>query len=222
MMRLNETAPRALPVLPLPSTVLFPGIVLPLQLSEPQYREMIHDVLQGAGTMAAVMHASGAAEAVESAAIALCDVGCLARVIHAERLADGRYNVLLHGLQRVRLVSELPREHAYRCFMVEAIPRPSEEALELAAPELARLNSCVLGAGAAFLECDQQLCEVLRSTSDPLQLTDILCATLVQDPQRQQLLLATGDLRERLRAVIEALAEAMAKAGALPPGAKMN
>ncbi len=212
-------------MLPLPSTVLFPGIVLPLQLSEPRYREMIHDVLEGPGAIAAVMLACDHADIDPDGTahnLALCEVGCFARVIHAERLADGRYNVLLHGLERVRLLEELPREHAYRCFNVEVVPRPTEAALVLAAPELARLNSCVLGAGTAFVECDQQLCEVLRSTADPLQLADILCATLVADPQRQQSLLATLDLRERLRAVVEALAEAMARAGALPPGSQMN
>ena len=199
-----------IPVFPLPDTVLFPGIVLPLHIFEPRYRDMVADALATHGCMVIAMVEPGQASL---ATPPLCDVGCVARIIHHEKLEGGRYNILLQGVDRVRLLAELPSNRSYRNFSTEAIARPSEQALGAAHRELARLHSCVCSLGSAAAECDQELVEVLRSTADPLELTDILCAVLVREPVRQQSLLATLDLAARLTDLIDSLAEVLLRYG---------
>jgi uncharacterized protein len=200
-----------LPVLPLPGTVLFPGTVLPLQLVEPGYREMIADAMESDQTIAATMlkaDRQGAGDG-DATTLEVHDVGCVGRVIHAERLADGRYNVLLHGVHRVRLLEELAAERSYRLFRAEVIPRPVEKVLTSLSHELGQLESCVLSLGSTLRDYDAQMFEVLRSTPDPVQLVDILCAAMVPDSVRQQRLLATVDFGERLATVIDILMDLM-------------
>lgn len=71
-------------------------------------------------------------------------------------------------------------------------------------------------------EADAQLCEVLRSTSDPVQLADVLAAAVVQNPQVQQQLLSTLDVSARLNHLIDILAEHMIKKGTVPLHARSN
>jgi Lon protease-like protein len=207
------------PVFPLPETVLFPGIVLPLQVFEPPYRDMIRDALRADRSVAIAMMRPGG-EKMERPPV--CDVGCAARIIHADRQDDGQYNILLHGIHRIRFVQELCSDRPYRCFSAEVIPKPTEEALLDAAEELAKLQSCVLSLANAVVDKDEQLVEVLRATSDPVELIDILCAVLVSEPIDQQELLAMVDLRARLVRLIDSLAEVMLRLGEPSKAAQLN
>jgi Lon protease-like protein len=194
------------PVFPLPETVLFPGVVLPLHIFEQRYRDMVADALASHRSIVVAMVKPGAEWLSQPP---LCDVACVGRIIHAEKLENGRYNILVQGLERVRLVDELPSSRSYRCFRAEVVPRPTPDAVLEAHTELARLQSCVCSLGAAAAETDKELVEVLRSTADPLELTDILAAVLISEPARQQVVLSAPDLRVRLRQLIDSMAEVM-------------
>ncbi|RYF02489.1 MAG: ATP-dependent protease [Deltaproteobacteria bacterium] len=206
-------------VFPLPDTVLFPGVVLPLHIVEPRYRDLVADALATHRHMVLVMVEPGQASLVTPP---LCEVGCAARIIHAETLERGRYNILLQGVDRVRLRRELPSGRAYRCFATELIARPCAATVKGAQQELARLQSCVFSLGHAAAESDRELVEVLRSTACPVELADILAAVLVREPGRQQTLLATAELRRRLGSLLEYLAEALLRYGAPSASAKSN
>ena len=80
----------------------------------------------------------------------------------------------------------------------------------------------MLSLRSAVAETDAQLVEVLRSTADPLELADILAATLVSEPEVQQTLLAAGELRVRLSRLIDLLADVMVRIGAPPRTAQLN
>ncbi len=215
----NPATLRQLPVFALPSTVLFPGTVLPLHIFEPRYRRMVADVLAGDASLALVMQRSDGPPGDEPL---LHEVGCLGRIIHADELEGGRYNILLQGSHRVRLLEELPREKPYRRFRANIIERPSGRDLGCAAQELGRLQSCVLSLRQSLETRDEQLCEVLRSTSDPIQLADVLAAAVVSDCDLQQHLLACESFAERVRALIDALADVMVRTGEPPKEARMN
>ena len=208
-----------IPVFPLQGAVLFPGVVLPLHIFEPRYRDMVADAVAAHRCLVVAMVQPG--QACLSAP-PLCDVGCLARIIHADQLPNGRYDILLQGLERVRLLEELPSARAYRCFRAATVARPDARDYLTAHQELARLQSCVLHLGAAAASSDQQLVEVLRSTADPLDLADILAAVLVSDPQRQQRLLACNDLRQRLTDLMDRMAEVMARFTTDSPAVRSN
>ena len=208
-----------IPVFPLQGAVLFPGVVLPLHIFEPRYRDMVADAMAAHRCLVVTMMQPGH-ECLS--APPLCDVGCLGRIIHADHLPNGRYDILVQGLERVELLEELPSARAYRCFRAATVARPDARDYLTAHQELARLQSCVLHLGAAAASSDQQLVEVLRSTADPLDLADILAAVLVSDPQRQQSLLACNDLRQRLTDLMDHMAEHMARYTTPSPAVKSN
>lgn len=206
-----------LPVFPLPATVLFPGTALPLHVFEPRYVALTEHCLQAGGAIAIAM----LLEDSDPMAVAppLHSVACAGRIVHHERLPNGRYNILVHGLQRVRLVRELGLTSGFRSFAAEPLVTSGADE---AAPELARLQSCVLSLRRSVAETDEQLVEVLRTTADPVALADILGAVLVTDPDTRQRLLASENLRDRLRLLIDAVAEVMVRVGEPPAAAKMN
>jgi Lon protease-like protein len=99
---------------PLPNVVLFPHVVLPLHIFEPRYRQMTQDALDG-DQLVTIVQACPADKGnpwVEPVAIA--GVACAGRIIQHERLPDGRFNMLLLGCKRVRLVREIEGTKLYR------------------------------------------------------------------------------------------------------------
>jgi len=210
----NDETPEiaSLPIFPLPSAVLFPGIILPLHVDEPCYCKLVADALEHDGVLAVAMIMPES----DVEPPPLYDVAGAGQIIHAEKLAGGDYNVLIQGLDRVRLLEELPACGSYRRFRAEIIPKPSDDDTNRARDQLARLESCVMNLVASVAESDVELAEVLRSTPDPLQLAEFLSATVVQDIGTQQELLATLDLRVRLSKLIDVLVEVLGRVTSIP------
>lgn len=97
-----------IPVFPLAGAILFPGSQLPLHIFEPRYRAMIADALAGDRLIGMVQPRD------QKEPPALFDVGCLGRIVGADPLEDGRYNIVLEGLGRFRIAREAAVETAYR------------------------------------------------------------------------------------------------------------
>ncbi len=97
--------PSLLPIFPLPTVVLFPNVFLPLHIFEPRYRQMVGDALGGDRMIGMVLLQPGYEERYE-ATPPVYEVGCAGLMTHAERLPDGRYNIVLRGLERFRIVGE--------------------------------------------------------------------------------------------------------------------
>ena len=207
----------SLPVFPLPATVLFPGTALPLHIFEPRYVAMVEESLASNFAIAIAMLRDGADPLAPQAPIH--EVACAGLIVHSERVQNDRFNIVVHGLDRVRLERELTAEQGYRRF---AATRIDTKHTTDAGAELARLQSCVLSLRRSVEKTDAQLVEVLRSTSDPVELTDILSAVLVAEPAKRQTLLETESLRTRVSMLIDAVAEVMVRVGMPPAMAKMN
>ena len=108
-----------LPLFPLPNVVLFPNVFLPLHIFEPRYREMIADALAGDRLIGMVLLKPGYAHDYEGRP-PVYQVGCSGLITHCERLDDGRYNLILRGIERFRIREE---DHAlaYRRAVVDPI-----------------------------------------------------------------------------------------------------
>jgi uncharacterized protein len=104
--------PSIIPLFPLPNLVLFPGVKVPLHIFEPRYREMIADVAGGHGIIGMIL-LKGEWERDYYANPDIFQVGCAGRVGDLTRLPDGRYNLVLEGLDEFRVVREI-RERSYR------------------------------------------------------------------------------------------------------------
>ena len=91
-------------MLPL-GTVLFPSGVLPLQLFEDRYRRMIVDVLAADRELGIVLILRGSEVGGGDLRY---DVGTRSRVLEAREAPDGRWSVVVIGLQRVRVERWMP------------------------------------------------------------------------------------------------------------------
>ncbi|QDV33544.1 LON peptidase substrate-binding domain-containing protein [Tautonia plasticadhaerens] len=105
---------------PLPDVVLFPHCVLPLHIFEPRYRQMTEDALAG-DKLISMVRIRDEADWNMMEDPPIDRVACLGKIFDHQRLADGRYNLLLVGLKRVELVEELPRETLYRSAKVSIL-----------------------------------------------------------------------------------------------------
>ena len=108
-----------LPLFPLPNVVLFPNVFLPLHIFEPRYREMVADALAGDRLIGMVLLRPGYERDYEGRP-PVYPVGCRGVMTHAERLPDGRYNIVLRGLDRFRIVSEND-ERSYRRAAIDIL-----------------------------------------------------------------------------------------------------
>jgi Lon protease-like protein len=115
--------PLEIPLFPLPNVVLVPTALLPLHIFEPRYRAMVGDALESERLIGLVMLRPGWERDYEGAP-SVYPVGCAGFITHADRLADGRYNILLRGLEKFRILQERrAREgvNTYRVARVESI-----------------------------------------------------------------------------------------------------
>ena len=111
--------PSTIPLFPLPNVVLFPSVCLPLHIFEPRYREMTADALDGDRIIGMVLLRPGW-EGNSDGRPAIYDVGCAGLITQAEKLDDGRYNLVLRGMEKFRVLRE-DNQCNYRRAEVEAI-----------------------------------------------------------------------------------------------------
>ena len=109
-----------LPIFPLPDVTFFPHTLLPLHVFEARYRAMVMDTLARDRRLAVVKLRPGyeAAYASKPAVHAVAGVG---EIVSWERLATGRYNILLKGDCRVRIESERPSDTLYRIVTAQRL-----------------------------------------------------------------------------------------------------
>src|SRR5260370_2709454 len=98
--------------------VLFPNVFLPLHIFEPRYREMVADALASDRLIGVVLLRPGWERDYEGRP-PVYPIGCSGVITHVERLPDGRYNIVLRGIERVRIVTD-DRERSHRRAAVEA------------------------------------------------------------------------------------------------------
>jgi Lon protease-like protein len=116
-------APVRLSIFPLGGAILFPGLQLPLHIFEPRYRSLVGSAL-ARDRKIAMIQPQGSGEAAP-----LFEMGCVGRIGDVEALEDGRYNIVLEGESRFRLLRELEVTTPFRQVEGELIDDPELEAL---------------------------------------------------------------------------------------------
>ncbi|QDH32957.1 LON peptidase substrate-binding domain-containing protein [Porphyrobacter sp. YT40] len=114
---------KRLSIFPLTGAVLFPGMQLPLHIFEPRYRAMVADAMIRDRQIAMIQPQ----RAIEGAP--LFEVGCVGRIGEIQAMDDGRYNLILEGTSRFRLLRELDVATAYRQVEAEILPEDENETL---------------------------------------------------------------------------------------------
>jgi len=117
--------PSRIPLFPLPNVVLFPGVALPLHIFEPRYREMVRETLATPHRMIGMTLLRGDWRQQYYGYPQIFAVGCAGRVVSSEPLADGRYNIRLHGVREFVLAGE-SHDRAYRLGTIEWRPAAAD------------------------------------------------------------------------------------------------
>jgi len=114
---------RRISIFPLSGAVLYPGLQLPLHIFEPRYRAMVSDALvrdRQIGMIQPQRSFEGAP---------LFAIGCLGRIGEVEAMEDGRYNIVLEGEARFRILRELDVTTPFRQVEAELFDEPANESL---------------------------------------------------------------------------------------------
>jgi len=117
--------PTRLSIFPLPGAVLFPGLQMPLHIFEPRYRAMVGDALARDRRIAMIQPQDNREDAP------LYDVGCVGKIADVETSEDGRYNIVLEGESRFRVLRELDVTTPFRQIEAELITEDDDEYLSL-------------------------------------------------------------------------------------------
>jgi len=124
------------PLFPLPGAILFPRSQLPLHIFEPRYREMVRDAMDGAGRIAMIQpHRLD-----DDNNAPLYSVGCIGEIVGVEELDEGRYNIVLLGSNRFKLIRETDIDAPYRCAEVDIEAFDDDEPEPLAIIERAEVE----------------------------------------------------------------------------------
>jgi Lon protease-like protein len=187
-----------LPLFPL-GVVLYPGMLMPLHIFEDRYRQLVRDLLAGPeprqfGVIAIRKGRETGVDGVHS----LYEIGCTATLRRVDRLDDGRFDIIVVGARRFRLLG-LGETQPYLQGEVEPL---ATEPVDPAAAEPA-----VRVVQAAFREYLDALTEWGGATvrleelpDEPLLLSFIVAAAVVIDLPERQALLAESDTLRRLAA----------------------
>jgi uncharacterized protein len=185
---------RRIPLFPLPEVVLLPGTLLPLHIFEPRYRAMVSDALSGDRTIGMAMIKPGWETGGRTPEIH--PVGGAGQIVEAEELSDGRYNIVLAGEFRYRVVAESPPA-PYRVAEVEEIAsipfRDASEAMRIST-EAASLFRAIASAMEAPPLPEEPL--------GPERLASELAVRLRYDASELQALLETDSIPARFEALL--------------------
>ena len=123
------TTTTRLSIFPLPGAVLYPGLQLPLHIFEPRYRALVSDALARDRRIAMIQPRTSAGNMGREDGAPLFRIGCVGKIAQFEALDDGRYNLVLEGEARFRIVREIDAATQFRQVEAELLPENAEEVL---------------------------------------------------------------------------------------------
>lgn len=114
-----QDLPQSVPLFPLSGALLLPFAQRPLNVFEPRYVEMVDTALRGDRLIGLIQPRDSTEESPRGRA-PLVSIGCLGRLTHFEENGEGRYFVILEGICRFELKSELTAITPYRQGIIDA------------------------------------------------------------------------------------------------------
>jgi uncharacterized protein len=187
-----------LPLFPL-GTVLYPGLVLPLNIFEQRYRQLVRDLLDGPEPRRfGVIAIREGRETGITGVSALYEVGCLAMVREANELPDGRFELITVGTDRFKL-HDIDDSKPYLQGQLELLDEETGEETEARLVAIAVQRSF-----RAYLEVlatrGPATISVPELPDEPILLSYLVAASVIIDLPARQSLLAEPDALSRLNA----------------------
>jgi len=205
-----------LKVFPLPQGVLLPGSGLPLHVFEPRYRALVEEALESDRVLAIARLAPGWEKEYDGRPQLLPMAGA-GFIEESEKLGDGRYNILVRGVARVRIRGEHSPDKLFREVQAETVAEiPAQDGSTVES-----VRRAVLGVSTALSpEMAQLLTLAAARLRDPGTLCDVVAAALLDDADVLQGVLEALDVQARARRVLGEIGALML--AAQPPAPAMR
>ncbi len=191
--------PSRLPIIAIDNSVLFPFMIAPIVVSQEHDKALIDDVLKADRLVGVFLKKqSGGPDIFEN----LHDTGCLAVILKMLRMPDGAVRILLHGLERVKVVEPLSEE-PYLVAGVERLlfdttsTRPVQALMKSIQQMMLRVIE--------MANMPQDLATAVSSMEDPGRLADLVITHLPIKVEERQSILEIPGLEARLHRVLEIL-----------------
>ncbi len=193
-----DTLPKELPILPLRNTVPFPFVMIPLAVGIPRSVKLIEDALQGNSMIGMVASRDPSIE--EPTPEQVHTIGTAGKILRVVRAQDGTMQVVVQGLERIRVTQWLAPE-PYMKARIEAAPEKEDSDLEQEglvqglrsiAQEVIDLSPTI----------PREAANVLNSVSDPRYLVYLVAGNAQIESSEAQKILAMDSVKEKLRAII--------------------
>jgi len=201
----RETTPEDLPILPLRNTVLFPGVVLPINVGRDQSLKLLKEASKGGLDIGVMTQRDGEVE--NPVSVDLHDVGTVARIVKMLRMPDGSNTVIIQGKRRCRM-GEVVREEPYLRAKVTPFPEAEvdwsdteKEALQQSLQEMSMeviRHSPNLPSEAAI---------AIKNIDSLRFLVHFIAANMNAEKEQKQSLLEVEGLKDRVEKVMGLLGE---------------
>ena len=105
-----QELPKTIPVFPLSNFIMFPGTTVPLNIFEPRYLQMINDSMKKHRMIGMIQpKKTGMLKKPD-----LYEVGCIGKIKSFNETEDGRILIILNGICRFKVNSEIENSKLYR------------------------------------------------------------------------------------------------------------
>lgn len=190
---------------PLKGMIMFPHAVVPLHIFEPRYRQMTSDALASDRLITLIQPTSDQIPTPRGPLLE--SIGCIGRIIQHERLDDGRYNLLLAGIKRIRIISELNnpgklyREAEAELLLENNIDAVTPESFQ----EMVGRFADILNEAEPNHPGDTEIRRILKTSRDPAMISDLISQAITLPPSIKQLILSMTDVNFRVNYLLEIL-----------------
>jgi hypothetical protein len=222
---MSGSFPEAFPIFPLPNVVLFPDVRLPLHIFEPRYRAMTAEAMAGDRVVGMALLRPGSNPM--DACAPIFPMGCAGRITDCTRLPDGRFNLILRGERRFRLVEERLTPGGYRVARASLL----DDLAFLDLPEATRrtltrqravLEQLTLERARSAAPAAVDVLRAQMAALDPAALVYALAFAIDASPLEKQGILEASDPVERAALLVSLLEFHKAAAGLPDPSTSVN
>lgn len=193
---------KPMPILPLDSVPIFPQQLLPLQVREERYRDMIEKVLDSSGQFAIAMltpRKSGSLVVQSNAPPPIRRAVCVAQIVGHESLPNGKYNLMVRGICRAHIRIELPSKETipYREVMLTPGECGDEQSNEVIEAKSTVIKLIMSGELAKLRTCELMREWIEESELPNGLLFEYVSLAMIHDPAKRYTLLAEPDISRR-------------------------
>lgn len=206
------TAVESIPLFPLPGMVFIPYTVLPLHVFEPRYRDLVDDAMAGNKYLAVPRLRPGWESNYEASPDVFPVMG-FGKILRYEPLADGRANIVLLGLGRLRIRHEMKPDCLYRVvegsLLADDVP---DGGVQVLSARVARLRMMLAQIVGGRPELTDRVAPMMHKEMDAIPFINSLAHLILPDVEARQKYLEMDKVVGRIEVVETLLAGALTRA----------